>query len=377
MNQQENKNNTPLKSGYTTGSSATAASAGALLALLGVDVSCFAVETPCGEILNIELHGFEKIDCGNRCYVIKDAGDDPDVTHGAKVFAKVCKNENLQPLEVNIFGGLGIGTVTKPGLDQPVGNHAINSVPRKMIKSACEKILQSHNCDFGIDVEISIPAGVELAKQTFNPRLGIVGGISVLGTSGIVHPMSDKAIVDTIAVEISQKIAMEKKNILITPGNYGQTFLKGEFQLERDISVKCSNFIGETMNILQEKGAESFLLVGHIGKMIKLYLNVFNTHSKYGDGRGEAFGSASEKADCDYETIQKVKNAVATDEMIDILKGVGKFQAVIEIIGNQVVKNISKRTKMPFALMIFSNVHGLIYKSEKTKEIFERILEDK
>ncbi len=367
--------NKTLRMGYTTGSCATAAAMACVFALIGKQRSSVKLITPCGEALEIEVFDFQTFEKDSvRCCVVKDAGDDPDVTNGAKVYAKVTKNSNLPSCEVNIFGGEGVGVVTKPGLDQPVGNHAINSVPRKMITENCKAILKENNCDFGVDIEISIPAGTELAKKTFNPKLGIVGGISVLGTSGLVYPMSDSAIIDTIAVEISQKIALGQKNILITPGNYGKEFLKSEFSLENDISVKCSNFIGETLSLLQEKSAKSFVLVGHIGKIVKLYKNSFNTHSKFGDGRAECFAKACEK--CGREDLTaEINKAVATDEMLEILKRENAAEEVMQVLGDGISENIRKKTPLPFGILIFSFVHGIVYKSENIKEMFEKIME--
>lgn len=365
-----------LRVGYTTGSCATAAAMGSLFAMLGKRCSSVKLKTPCGEVLNIEVLDLQILDDGSViCSVIKDAGDDPDVTNGVKVFAKISKNSNLECGNVNIFGGVGVGMVTKAGLDQLVGNHAINSVPRKMIKENCEKILQQNACKFGIDVEISIPKGVQLAEKTFNPKLGIVGGISVLGTSGLVYPMSDDAIVDTIAVEISQKIALEQRNILITPGNYGKSFLKSEFGICDDISVKCSNFIGETLELLQQKSAESFVLVGHIGKLIKLYQNSFNTHSKFGDGRAESFIDACKK--CGHKQLaSQIEGAVATDEMYSILQNASCEKEVMSILGMQICENIKAKTQLPFGVVIFSMVHGIVYKSENIQSLLEKIMEE-
>ncbi len=218
------KDNQVLRCGYTTGScAAAAAKAAALLLLSGKPVPQISLDTPKGVPLTLTVRNVTAGQGWASCAVRKDSGDDPDVTNGVLVYAKV---QRIPEREVRIDGGVGVGRVTKPGLDQPVGAAAINRVPRQMIARELEALLDESDAPGGFSVEISIPEGVALAKKTFNPHLGIVGGISVLGTSGIVEPMSEQALLDSIRVELNVQRAAGQTYALLTPGNYGETFLR-------------------------------------------------------------------------------------------------------------------------------------------------------
>ena len=242
-----------LRCGYTTGSCAALAAMGAArLLLTGERPETLALVTPKG--LRVEICpsrcGLE----GNAacCTVIKDAGDDPDVTNGIEISALVKKTE--QGIEID--GGRGVGRVTKPGLDQPVGNAAINSVPRKMILAAVESVCAACGYGGGLSVIIEAGGGEEIAQKTFNPQLGIVGGISILGTSGIVEPMSEQALLDTIALEIRQAKTADHKRLILTPGSYGMDFLTGKLpELKEVPRAKCSNFIGDAIDMAVLEGA--------------------------------------------------------------------------------------------------------------------------
>ena len=248
------KNRKKLRCGYTTGSCAAAAAKAAAQMLLGGQrTENVELVTPSGQklLLDVEeiLQEKERVSCAIR----KDSGDDPDITNGILIFASVEKAENGFRLE----GGTGVGRVTLPGLDQPVGEAAINTVPRRMITRAVEDICAQYGYTGGIRVLISIPEGVRLAGRTFNPRLGIEGGLSILGTTGIVEPMSEAALLDTIEVEMKQRAAQGWKKIILTPGNYGMDFLKEALHLEQEKSVKCSNYIGEALDKAVETGFDS------------------------------------------------------------------------------------------------------------------------
>ena len=222
------KDHKRLRRGFTTGTCAAAAACGAAQVLLseGQTVPCeISILTPKGITVNIPVEEIRIENGAATCVVRKDSGDDPDVTDGALVYAKVKKLDG-RPKEIVIDGGLGVGRVTKPGLACPVGEAAINPTPRRMIEEEVRKIASRYGSGDGLFVEISIPDGVKLAEKTFNPKLGIVGGISVLGTSGIVEPMSEQALVDTIKVEINVQKAAGAEYLILTPGNYRETFLK-------------------------------------------------------------------------------------------------------------------------------------------------------
>ena len=273
-----------LRRGYTTGSCAAAASKAAALMLLGGgDLETVWLMTPRGIGLTLEVKEPVRGEDFASCGIVKDSGDDPDVTNGMTVYAKVEKTSVRG--EIRIDGGEGIGRVTKPGLDQPVGNAAINSTPRRMIADELRTVMEDAGYGGGLSVTISAPAGVELAKKTFNPRLGIVGGLSILGTTGIVEPMSDEAVVETIRTELSMRAASGRKTVLFVPGNYGADYLKNELRIDPEIAVTTSNFIGDAFSLAAEFGFSGALLVGHIGKLVKLGGGIFNTHSRWGDCR--------------------------------------------------------------------------------------------
>lgn len=252
------------------------------------------------------------------CAVKKDSGDDPDVTDGVLVYAKVTLFPDEQG-RIRIDGGKGVGRVTKPGLACAVGQAAINPTPRKMIEAEARRAAELAGYEGGISVEIAIPAGEELAKRTYNPRLGIEGGISVLGTSGIVEPMSEQALIDTIKVEMNIRRAAGAQYILLTPGNYGETFLKETMGLGGIYTVKCSNFLGEALDYAVELGFKGLLLTAHIGKLVKVAGGIMNTHSKYGDARMEILAAHAARLGAGREVVEELFRCVTTDDAIAVL----------------------------------------------------------
>ena len=276
-----------MRYGFTTGScAAAAAKAAAYMLLTGKRKTEITIETPKGISYTPKIEDIRMEEGKVSCAVQKDGGDDPDVTSGSFIYAAVCaETEESGTLSIHIDGGEGVGRVTKPGLDQPVGNAAINHVPREMIAKEVGEICRLLDYKGRIEVEISVPGGEELAKQTFNPRLGITGGISILGTSGIVEPMSNQAIKDTIRVELNQRKVQGYDYVAVSPGNYGLDFMKQSYGYDLDKSVKCSNFIGDTVDMAVEMGFQKMLLTGHIGKLIKVAGGIMNTHSREADCR--------------------------------------------------------------------------------------------
>ena len=277
------KDGKKLRLGYTTGSCAAAASkAAAWMLLTGRRKEKIQINTPKGIILDLAVQQITMAENTVSCAVEKDGGDDPDVTKGSLVFAQVALT-NTEGIVID--GGEGVGRVTKRGLDQPVGAAAINSVPRQMIRENLEEVCRLADYHGGLSVVISVPDGEQLAKKTFNPRLGIVGGISILGTTGIVEPMSEQALVDTIRVELRQRKANGAEYVLLTPGNYGSFFIQNGLGIDPQTAVLTSNFIGDALDICKELGFRGALLIGHIGKLVKIAGGMLNTHSKYGDCR--------------------------------------------------------------------------------------------
>ncbi|MDE6834144.1 MAG: cobalt-precorrin-5B (C(1))-methyltransferase CbiD, partial [Ruminococcus sp.] len=275
------KNGQKMRCGYTTGSCATGATkASAEMLFSGEIVKTIHLMTPKKIMLELVIND-QKIGEKTSCSVVKDGGDDPDSTDGIKIFSEV----SLIPDGVKISGGEGIGIVTKSGLDQPRGEWAINTVPRKMIKSVLAEIARKYNYSGGFRVVISAPEGKAIAMKTYNSRMGIEGGISIIGTSGIVEPMSSTALIETIRTEARMKYLSGEKNMVLTLGNYGDNFLRKEMPFLAENSIKCSNFIGDAIEIGMEMNYENILIIGHIGKLVKLGAGIMNTHSGCADGR--------------------------------------------------------------------------------------------
>ena len=257
------KNGKKMRRGFTTGScAAAAAGAAAWMLLENRTLHTIQLKTPGGVALTLPVENIARRENTVSCAVQKDSGDDPDVTGGIFIFAEVAKT--AVPGVIEIDGGIGIGRVTKPGLDQPVGNAAINSVPRRMIESELRTICEACGYTGGLKVTVFAPEGEALAKKTFNSRLGIEGGISILGTTGIVEPMSDAAVVETIRAQLRVRAAAGKKTVLFTPGNYGSNFVKNELHLPPAVAVITSNYIGDAFSLAAEAGFEAALLAGHI-----------------------------------------------------------------------------------------------------------------
>lgn len=358
-----------LRCGYTTGSCATAAAkAAATMLLTGERVEVIRIDTPKGIILNLEPLEVERGEAYVSCAIRKDSGDDPDDTNGILVYARV---EKLAASGVEICGGVGVGRVTQPGLACAMGGPAINPTPRKMITAELEKVMSEADYDGGLKVTISIPAGVEIAKKTFNPRLGIVGGLSVLGTSGIVEPMSEKALVETMHVELNSQKAKGNKNLLVFFGNYGEDFTRDVLKLDISNRVTCSNFVGELLDYAVFCGFETLLLIGHAGKLVKLSQGVMNTHSKYADCRTELFALQAMLHGASKEVGQEIYNCLTTDEVTKILQREQIFEPVIQEVTKKIDFYMQHRVhgKIKTGALMFSNVYGILGKTECADEL--------
>ena len=359
--------------GYTTGScAAAAAKAAAVMLLTGTEVKNICLVTPKGIELNLDIEDISIFQNSVSCAVRKDSGDDPDVTNKMLIYANVSMTKSKQ---ITIDGGKGIGRVTKPGLNQPVGSAAINSVPRQTITKELTSVAEDYSYSGGFSVVVSAPQGEETAKKTYNSRLGITGGISIIGTSGIVEPMSDSAITDTIKAELNIRLSEGKKCLLITPGNYGEDFLKEDFKGISDIAVKCSNFIGDTLEYASELQFKSVLIVGHIGKIIKLAGGLFNTHSKYGDCRAEIIIAHSALCGAGSDAAEKIYNSVTTDEMLDKLIKQGILEKVVESIMSKIkyLVNLRAHNSVDVGVITFSQVYGQLGMTDNALKILDEI----
>ena len=360
-----------LRCGYTTGSCATAAAkAAATMLLTGEPVATVRIDTPKGIMLNLEPLEIEFQDQYVSCAIRKDSGDDPDDTNGILVFAKV---EKVVEPGVHIEGGVGVGRVTKPGLACAVGGPAINPTPRRMITSEVTSVMEEAGYAGGLLVTISIPEGVEIAKKTFNPRLGIVGGLSVLGTSGIVEPMSEKALIETMYVEMRAQKARGNKNLLVFFGNYGEDFTRDVMKLDLEGAVTCSNFVGELLDYAVFLGFETLLLIGHSGKLVKLAQGVMNTHSKYADCRTELFALQAMLHGASIEVGQELYHCLTTDEVTKILKREELFEPVMEKVTERIDFYMQHRVhgKIKTAAFMFSNVYGILGKTKDAEELIQ------
>ncbi len=338
------------------------------------------IETPKG----ISYHAkIEEISLGESfvsCAVRKDGGDDPDITNGILIFSRVSigKADSKKGPLVKIEGGRGVGKVTKPGLDQEVGNAAINRVPRQMIEKEVLEICETADFHGELLVEISVPEGEKIAEQTFNPRLGILGGISIIGSSGIVEPMSSRALLETIRVELRQKRAEGARCAAVSPGNYGLDYMKKTYHYDLDKSVKCSNFIGDTIDMAAELGFESVLLTGNIGKLVKIAGGIMNTHSAQGDCRMELLAAAALRAGVGTKTLLAILDCVMTDEALHLIDEEGKLRAAMQILLEKIMFYLRKRAagRLEVECIVYSNKFGELAKSEGAGKWLTLLVQD-
>ena len=372
-----------MRYGFTTGScAAAAAKAAAYMLLSGRQKNTITIETPKGIPYTAEILEITRGEKAVQCAVRKDGGDDPDITSGALIYAEVSLTDHTRTqatdTRIHIDGGIGVGRVTKPGLDQPVGNAAINHVPREMIAKEVLEVCDLMDYKGNLQVIISVPEGETIAKQTFNPRLGIVGGISILGTSGIVEPMSNQALLDTIRVELNQRRAEGFDYVAVAPGNYGLDFMKKAYGYDLDKSVKCSNFIGATIDMAVECGFTRMLLTGHIGKLIKVAGGIMNTHSKEADCRMELLSAFAIHEGAGADVAAKILDCVATEEAVRLLREAGKQQEVMDYAMERIMFYLNKRAggRMQIDCIMYDNTFGELAKSKEADRWFTLLERD-
>lgn len=332
-----------LRRGYTTGTCAALAAQGAVSFLVsGIWPETAELMTPAGQMVRVPLMEKKAGNGAASCAVKKDAGDDPDVTDGLLIFAQArflpenagnareadhgTGTASARECRVIIDGGEGVGRVTKAGLDQPVGAAAINSVPRRMIEAAVTEVLEEAGLDRPVEILIFVPGGEKTAEKTFNPVLGITGGISILGTSGIVEPMSEEALIETIRAHMQVLRSEGRRFAAAVPGNMGERFLWSYLEREgigKIPAVVCSNFVGRTLDMAGELGFSGFLLAGHLGKLVKLGCGIMNTHSKEGDGRMETLVACALRAGAGTGTLKRIQEANTTEQALEELKAAG------------------------------------------------------
>ena len=362
-----------LRYGWTTGScAAAAAKAAAQMLFGGEEIRHVRLMTPKGIELYLDVESVTWMPDYAECAVRKYSGDDPDVTDGLLIFAKV---ERCGGDQILLDGGAGVGRVTKPGLEQQIGQAAINKVPRKMITEEVSGVCREYGYSGGVKVLISIPEGEETAKKTFNPRLGITGGLSVLGTSGIVEPMSEKALTDTIYLEMKMLHESGCSYCYAVPGNYGIDFLTESLRIDPDLAVKCSNYVGETIDDAKLLGMKGLLMIGHVGKFIKLAAGVMNTHSRQADCRMEVFASHAAMAGADADTVKAVMACLNTTEAIRILKKKALLQDVMKTVTERIGFYLRQRAgdELEIGAVVFSSEEGILGQTENAARLSEKI----
>jgi len=360
-----------LRYGYTTGSCAAAAAKGAVTLLLsGQPCSQVEIETPKGWPLTLELIDCQLTETWSRCAVQKDAGDDPDATDGLQIYAKA---EWTDEKGIRLLAGEGVGTVTLKGLSVPPGEPAINPVPREMILNEVTKVLSDYNCNKGVVLEFSIPGGLEIAKRTFNPKLGVVGGLSIIGTTGIVEPMSEQALKDTMAVELSILEGKGYRDIIFVPGNYGKDFVTS-LGLDTDRLVKISNYVGFMFEKSEKMAFDHILFVGHLGKLIKVAGGIFHTHSSVADGRMETMAAHAALLGADQRCIKAIMAATTTDDAMDAIDSAqlpGFYDHLAEVVKRKCEAKVFHRQKVE--VILFSNKTGYLGQSQGAEKLKERL----
>ena len=367
------RGNKKMRFGYTTGSCAAAACKGATEILLGGKLQeTVTLMTPKGILLTLELKDIQIETDKVTCAIRKDAGDDPDTTNGILVYATV---EKTKDQGITLDGGIGVGRVTKAGLSQKIGEAAINPVPKSMILRAATEIAEKYDYEGGLKIIISVPEGVEIGKKTFNPRLGIVGGISILGTSGIVEPMSEAALVQSIRVEMKQHFSQGEEYLLVTPGNYGADYLREHMDLPYEKNIKCSNYVGETIDMAIDMGVKGILFIAHIGKFVKVAAGIMNTHSHSADARMEVLASNAIRAGAPLECAKEILNASTTDEALDILNRYQMTQGTMKEVLDRIQFYLNHRSYEQILLgaVVFSNTCGYLGQTADAAKLIEKI----
>lgn len=385
--------------GYTTGSCATAVSKAAVYMLLTNErIDTVNIDTPKGIYLSIPVVSSEikkNEDTGeiySICSVEKDGGDDIDATNGIEIFAKATwvYEEEIDKSEKNfsfegdgfcVFSGDGVGIITKKGLSIEPGRPAINPVPQKMIAKEVESVLKaseesilknnSNERKRIIKITIFIPKGEEVANKTFNPRLGIVGGISIIGTSGIVEPMSDEGWKKSLSIELNMKKELGMDKIILVPGNHGESFISDRIG-ENSSVVRTSNFLGYMLMEAKRMGFKKILLAGHIGKFIKLSAGIFNTHSKVADARNEILIANLALMGASTELVRKIDSCLTTEEATDIVYENG-FGEVFDIICEKCKKRAEMHVdnEIEIEVFIFKMDKTVLGKSKNAEEMLE------
>ena len=318
-----------LRTGYTTGTCAAAAARAALMYMLGGErVDSVDVLLPRGDHLRVTIKSCGAAQDGIICSVIKDGGDDPDVTHGAEIVVELSQDGKTG--EIIIEGGEGVGTVTKPGLGLEVGGPAINPVPRRMIRENLREVAGDLLDKGGLRVTISVPAGRELAPKTDNPRLGILGGISILGTSGIVIPYSTASFAAAIRQNLDVALAMGDDTVVLTTGGRSEDFARNIICLPDHCFVQMGDFSGYAIQQCGKKNLKKAYVVGFVGKLAKMATGVAQTHVKGSKVDMEFLAGIAKECGASQDTIQKIRRANTARHVMEIVLEDGRVRILRE-----------------------------------------------
>jgi cobalt-precorrin-5B (C1)-methyltransferase len=365
--------------GYTTGSCAAgAAKAATYMLLTKKRIDNINIDTPKGIPLTLKIENINICDDYIECSIEKDGGDDIDATHTMHIYARAELVKRQGKENILVCGGEGIGVVTRKGLSVEVGKHAINPVPMKMINNEVSKVIGSDTSDtLGNDTVLKItifaPRGQEISKKTFNPRLGIVGGISILGTTGIVEPMSDEGWKKSLSIELKMKRVQGLDKIILVPGNHGEQFIRENLNLDMKYVIRTSNFIGYMLKEAQRMGYKKILMVGHIGKFIKLSAGIFNTHSKIADARSEILVSNLALMKAPYEFLEKISECLTAEEAVEIIDN-SDYKEFYDLVSNKCkfkVKQYLGDDEIDVEIMMFSMDKTLLGQSDNADSLVE------
>ncbi len=371
MTEADNHRKKRLRTGYTTGTCAAGAAKAAALLLLGEDEKeTIEVTLPDGGKASLTLKECHKEKNSATASIIKDGGDDPDITTGLPVVAKVTLTQDPQ---IRIKGGEGVGTITLKGLKLPVGEAAINPVPRRMIEENLREVLPKNS---GAVVEISVPGGREIARKTFNPKLGIVDGISILGSTGIVHPMSEDALTESLRLELRVLREKGRHRAIFAFGNYGLNFLRSR-GIDEEYVVKISNYLGFMLDQAVDLGFKEILLVGHLGKLVKVAGGIFQTHSRKADCRMEILTAYAGLEGASSAILREIYDCKTTSAAAEIIEK-EKLQGIYKRITANATARCTAYTydEITFGTMLFGDGNVLLSRDEAADALLKELKTD-
>ena len=364
-------NGKKLRKGFTTGTCATAATAAAISMILNQDIEeKVTVSTANGVEVTMDIKDPSFGELTASAAVEKDGGDDADATHGLLIYSTVTLLPDSNDIEID--GGEGVGRVTQKGLKCDVGMAAINPTPRAMIEKTARQLL-GPNC--GAKIIISVPGGEETAKLTYNSRLGIVGGISILGTTGIVNPMSEESWKASITIELTMLYNQGYRSVVLAPGNYGEDFATNVLGIPPHRIVNMSNFVGHVLKEVQRIGFTRVLMVGHMGKFVKVAGGIFSTHSKDSDARMEIIMANLALLGAPVELLEKVDQCITTDAAGTLIEEY-RYEEVYQVLvdkmkfrSERLLRN--RKPEVSIDVVTFGTEAGYLASTQTLEEIAE------